>query len=171
MLGVNDTPSLFRRQQAFVKHCSVYWNASRAARKAGYPAASANTTSNQLPDPDRARSPLRRDREADGVGLGTGASGTQDRDRGGEAEGRVTSRDITGLPTLRIGLSSSQCQSLIAVPEPSTLRPNSTAPHRTAPHRTALGVRRAAFLPRLFDPVPSLSRYSVTLADLSGSPA
>ena len=58
MLHMPDTPSLSPRQQAFVEHYSVHGNASRAAREAGYPAASAHTTSNRLLKNEKIRAEL-----------------------------------------------------------------------------------------------------------------
>ena len=58
MLHIPDTPSLSPRQQAFVEHYSVHGNASRAAREAGYPAASAHTTSNRLLKNEKIRAEL-----------------------------------------------------------------------------------------------------------------
>ena len=58
MLHIHDTPSLSPRQQAFVEHYSVHGNASRAAREAGYPAASAHTTSNRLLKNEKIRTEL-----------------------------------------------------------------------------------------------------------------
>lgn len=58
MLHYFDTPSLSPRQLAFVEQYSVHGNASRAAREAGYPPASAHTTSNRLLKNEKIRAVL-----------------------------------------------------------------------------------------------------------------
>lgn len=58
MLHVPDTSSLSPRQLAFVEQYSVHGNASRAAREAGYPSASAHTTSNRLLKNEKIRAVL-----------------------------------------------------------------------------------------------------------------